>query len=163
MRVGYPRIHLRAGFPQFRVVPLATATGFDGASCFEGKYVILDIEIVPQPSEKPIVWLKGEVKSPPFSPAARLEAGLLLRRLQRGEAFGLPHSRPMPSIGDRCHELRIRDRERSWRIVYHVADDAIAILEVFSKKTRATPPHVVEVCRKRLASFVKAAANREQP
>jgi phage-related protein len=116
---------------------------------------------VPQPSDKPIVWLKGEVKTPPFSPAARLEAGLLLRRLQRGEAFGLPHSRPMPSIGDRCHELRIPDREQSWRIVYHLADDAIAILEVFSKKTRATPSHVVDVCRIRLASFLKAEATRE--
>ena len=36
-------------------------------------------------TDKPLVWLHGEVKSPPFSGAARLEAGLLLRRLQRGE------------------------------------------------------------------------------
>lgn len=86
---------------------------------------------------------------------------MLLRRLQRGEVLGLPHSRPMPSIGDQCHELRIPDREQSWRIVYHVADDAIAILEVFSKKTRATPLRVVNVCRKRLASFLKAEATRE--
>jgi phage-related protein len=69
----------------------------------------------------------------------------------------------MPTIGAHCHELRIPDRDQSWRIIYHVADEAIAILEVFSKKTRATPSHIVEVCRKRLASFVKAAANRERP
>ena len=37
------------------------------------------------PMDKPLVWLRGEVKTPPFSPAARLEAGLLLPRLQRGE------------------------------------------------------------------------------
>ena len=114
-------------------------------------------------SDKSLVWLKGEVKTPPFSQAARLEAGVHLRRLQRGEVLGLPHSRPMPTIGAHCHELRIPDRDQSWRIIYHVADDAIAILEVFSKKTRATPSHVVEVCRKRLASFAKAAANRERP
>lgn len=34
---------------------------------------------------KPLVWLKGEVKTPPFSAAARIEAGFLLRRLQQGE------------------------------------------------------------------------------
>ncbi len=31
---------------------------------------------------KPLVWLKGEVKTPPFSSQARLEAGFLLRKLQ---------------------------------------------------------------------------------
>jgi phage-related protein len=109
------------------------------------------------------VWLKGEVKTPPFSQTARLEAGLLLRRLQRGEVLGMPQSRTMPTVGAHCHELRIPDREQSWRIVYHVADDAIAILEVFSKKTRSTPSQVIEVCRKRLASFAKEAANKERP
>lgn len=67
----------------------------------------------------------------------------------------------MPSIGDRGHELQIPDREQSWRIFYHLADDSIAILEDFSKKTRATPLRVVNVCRERLASFLKAEATRE--
>jgi phage-related protein len=122
---------------------------------------MLGIAIARQPYDKPVVWLKGEVKTPPFSPAARLAAGMLLRRPQRGKVLGLPHSRPMPSIGTWCHELRIPDRDQSWRIVYHIAHDAIAVLEVFSKKTRATPKSLVELCRKRLASFVKAAADRE--
>jgi hypothetical protein len=30
---------------------------------------------------KPIVWLHGEIKTPPFSGAARLQAGFLLRML----------------------------------------------------------------------------------
>jgi hypothetical protein len=30
-------------------------------------------------TDKPLVWLHGEVKTPPFTPAARLEAGTLLR------------------------------------------------------------------------------------
>ena len=30
--------------------------------------------------DKPLVWLNGEVKTPPFSESARLEAGLLLRQ-----------------------------------------------------------------------------------
>jgi hypothetical protein len=36
-------------------------------------------------TEKPLVWLHGEVKTPPFSSAARIEAGYLLRQLQMGE------------------------------------------------------------------------------
>jgi hypothetical protein len=35
------------------------------------------------PTDEPLVWLHGEVKSPPFSIAARIEAGVLLRRLQK--------------------------------------------------------------------------------
>jgi hypothetical protein len=69
-------------------------------------------------SGKPIVWLRGEVKTPPFSKEARIEAGCLLRLLQRGEMLGLPHSRPMPVIGPRCHELRINDAAATFRIIY---------------------------------------------
>jgi len=54
--------------------------------------------------------MEGEIKTPPFSVEARLEAGMLLRSLQQGENLGLPHSRPMPVIGPRCHELRVRDQ-----------------------------------------------------
>ena len=69
------------------------------------------------PTDKPLVWLHGEVKSPPLSQAARIEAGFLLRRLQRGDSLGLPSSRPMPTIGRRCHEPRINDETATWRIV----------------------------------------------
>ena len=72
-------------------------------------------------ADVPLVWLFGEVKTPPFSAEARVEAGFLLRRLQQGETLGLPQSRPMPTIGTGCHELRIPDRSVTWRIVYHVA------------------------------------------
>ena len=104
-------------------------------------------------TEKPLVWLEGEVKSPPFSQAAKLEAGYLLRQLQEGKRLALPHSRPMPSIGPRCHELRIVDERDTWRIVYRSDLDAIVILEVFSKKTRETPKRVIEVCRRRLKHY----------
>jgi len=35
------------------------------------------------PKDKPLAWLHGEIKTPPMSQAARLEAGYLLRQLQR--------------------------------------------------------------------------------
>lgn len=103
--------------------------------------------------DKPVVWLHGEVKTPPFSLAARAEAGHLLRRLQEGESLGLPHSRPMPSIGLRCHELRLRDESRSWRVVYRIDEDAIVIAEVFDKTTRETPKSVIQNCQARLRRY----------
>lgn len=106
--------------------------------------------------DKPLIWLHGEVKTPPFSPTARLEAGLLLRKLQRGERLGMPHSRTMPTIGPRCHELRITDAGVTWRIIYRIDSDAIVILEVFSKRTRVTPESVIETCRQRIRSYDNA-------
>ena len=102
---------------------------------------------------KPLVWLHGEIKTPPFSQAARVEAGFLLRKLQEGEALSLPHSRPMPSIGPRCHELRINDRNATWRIIYRVDPDAIVILEVFKKTTAKTPVLVIDTCKRRLRMY----------
>ena len=105
------------------------------------------------PLDKPLVWLRGEVKTPPFSLEARLEAGVLLRRLQRGESLSLPHSRPMPVIGPRCHELRIVDRDKTWRIIYRVDRDAIVIADVFRKTTQQTPKRVIDDCRRRLSQY----------
>jgi len=105
------------------------------------------------PEDKPLVWMHGEVRTPPLSEAARLEAGFLLRLLQRGENVAMPHSRPMPSIGRRCHELRIPDDRASWRIVYRIDEDAIVILGVFSKKTGKTPKSVVDSCKARLREY----------
>jgi len=104
-------------------------------------------------ADKPLVWLHGEVKTPPFSSDARVEAGLLLRKLQRGERLGMPHSRPMPSIGVRCHELRINDERETWRIFYRLDPDAIVVAEVLSKKTNTTPQGVIETCQRRLREY----------
>lgn len=104
-------------------------------------------------SEKPLVWLHGEVKTPPFSSNARVEAGYLLRQLQQGIRLSLPHSRPMPSVGSRCHELRINDENKTWRIVYRLNADAVIILEVFVKKSLKTPQEVIENCKRRIRLY----------
>lgn len=85
-----------------------------------------------------------------------MEAGFLLRRLQQGERLGLPHSRPMPSVGPRCHELRVLDRGHQWRILYRLDSDAIVILEVFAKTTPQTPRTVIDACRERLRGYDEA-------
>ncbi len=108
------------------------------------------------PKDKPLVWFHGEVKTPPFSRECRIGAGFLLRRLQRGEQLSLPHSRPMRSIGARCHELRINDERVTWRILYRIDDDAIVILEVFKKKSAQTPKTIIDTAKRRLKEYDNA-------
>ena len=103
--------------------------------------------------DKPLVWLAGEIKTPPFSPEARIETGVLLRRLQRGDRLTMPGFRPMPSIGMRCGELRVPDETANWRIMLRVDSDAIVILDVFAEKTRAPPTKVIEICKRRLNTY----------
>jgi hypothetical protein len=73
--------------------------------------------------------------------------GILLRWLQAGDKLGMPHSRPMPSIGSRCHELRITDAGKIWRVIYRLDGDAIVIADVFkrrrNKRQRALLPTAV--------------------
>lgn len=104
-------------------------------------------------NDKPLRWLHGAITTPPFSTEARREAGGLLRMLQGGEVLSMPHSRPMPSIGARCHELRVRDAGGSWRVIYRIDTEEIVIVEVFRKKTQQTPQQVIETCKERLKRF----------
>lgn len=82
-----------------------------------------------------------------------MEAGYLLRLLQKGESLSLPHSRPMPSIGKRVHELRVNDRDSTWRIIYRTDPDAIVMADVFAKKAPQTPQRVIHITRQRLAEY----------
>jgi len=59
----------------------------------------------------------------------------------------------MPVVGKRCHELRIPDKDVTWRIVYRTDPDAIVILEVFAKKTTRTPASVITACKERIRKY----------
>ena len=108
---------------------------------------------------KSLMALKGEIKTPPMSEAARRETGFLLRRLQQGENLALPHSRPMTDIGPRCHELRVNDINKTWRVIYRIDEDAILVVEVFEKKTRATPRVIIANCKRRLRLYDQATGD----
>lgn len=106
-----------------------------------------------RPARKPLVWLHGEVKTPPFSVEARREAGMLLGLMQEGVILDMPHAEPLGDVGPRCGALRVRDAESNWRIMYRIDTDAILILEVYSKKTRKIPKQILDRCRKRLKDY----------
>jgi phage-related protein len=65
----------------------------------------------------------------------------------------MPHSRPMPVVGQRCHELRVNDKSKTWRLIYRIDMDAILVIEVFEKKSRETPQTVIEACQRRLKLY----------
>ena len=113
------------------------------------------------PNDKPLVWMHGEISTPPFSENTRIEAGYLLRQLQKGKSLSLPQSRPIPSIGTRCHELRVNDEKRTWRIIYRIYSDAILILEVFEKKTGKTPKSIIDICKQRMKRYDEDAKERD--
>jgi phage-related protein len=102
---------------------------------------------------RPLRWLHGEIKTPPFAEEARREAGFLLRQLQDGEKVNFPQAEPLPTVGSRCGALRIRDDKHSWRIMYRVDKDAVLILEVYAKKTTKIPDEVIARCKKRLKIY----------
>ena len=77
-----------------------------------------------------------------------------------GEVLSLPHSRPMPGVGVRCHELRIPDAGKTWRIVYRLDSDAVVVLAVFAKRTPATPSVVLGACRRRLRDYDRVTRGR---
>jgi phage-related protein len=59
----------------------------------------------------------------------------------------------MPSIGPKCHELRIVDENSTWRVVYRLDADAVIIVDVFEKKTRQTSKRVIATCKSRLKEY----------
>ena len=100
---------------------------------------------------KTLFWLADEKAfTVGFSPRAAVEATDLFDRICAGENVGMPQSRPMPSIGPRCHELRIRDAAANWRIFYLIDVEAIVILGIHLKKTQATPDQTIDLMKKRI-------------
>lgn len=106
-------------------------------------------------SNKMLLLLSGGIKSPPFSEEARRKVGFLLRMLQRGELLSMPDSRPMPSIGQKCHELRVVDLEArvTWRIIYRLDLDLVVIAHIFAKKTQKTPDEILWRCKARFKRY----------
>jgi len=101
-------------------------------------------------SSKPLRWLGHAITVPPFSKNAALAVGALLEVVALGGMPAMPHARPLPSVGARCYELRVNDGNKTWRVVYHIAEDAIVVLDVFAKKSRETPKRVIDRCKRRL-------------
>ncbi len=65
----------------------------------------------------------------------------------------MPLSRPMPSIGPRCHELRVREEGKQWRLIYRIDSDALLVVDLFRKTTPKTPKQAIDRCQRRLRLY----------
>ena len=98
-------------------------------------------------------------KTLPFSAKARLEAGYCFAAASERECLNHAcFSRPMPSIGVRCHELRIRDESHAWRIIYRPDVNGVLIVDVFDKNQDRTPKNIIDHCKRVLKRYDKARA-----
>ncbi len=86
-----------------------------------------------------------------FPEAIRGDLADALARLDAGLTLSMPLSRPMPAIGRGVHELRLRDRSGSYRVVYALVIRAeVHVLHAFKKTTEATSARNLALARARL-------------
>ncbi len=83
-----------------------------------------------------------------FSRNVRLAIGNELRLLQSAE--NPLHARPLKAVGSGVWELKVRDAEGQFRVIYVNRHDRIYVLHAFQKKTQRTPRQDIALARVRL-------------
>jgi phage-related protein len=64
--------------------------------------------------------------------------------------------KPMPSVGPGVEEIRVRDASGAYRAMYTARfAEAVYVLHVFQKKTRATSSQDIELAAKRHAALLR--------
>ena len=89
-----------------------------------------------------------------FPAAARREAGQELLRVQLEKE---PHDwKPMETIGSGVREIRIREQNGAYRVLY-VAKfaEAIYVLHCFQKKTQKTAPKDLDLARRSYKELIR--------
>jgi len=83
-----------------------------------------------------------------FPEAARRRAGYELFMVQSGREPA--DFKPMPSVGAGSYELRVRDDQGAFRVIYVAkVEDAVYVLHAFQKKTRRTQLADIDLAAKR--------------
>lgn len=89
-----------------------------------------------------------------FPLLARREAGYQLDQVQHG--MEPDNWKPMPSIGQGVREIRVRDANGIYRVIYVTKfADAVYVLHCFQKKTQKTSQSDIELAVKRLRDLIK--------
>lgn len=89
-----------------------------------------------------------------FPASARRMAGFQLDRVQHGED---PHDwKPMSTIGAGVREIRIRDADGAFRVIYVAKlGAAIYVLHCFQKKSQRTSKEDIALATRRYAQLVE--------
>lgn len=105
---------------------------------------------------KRIVWDKTAIETiRSFSVEVRQEIGALLRVLQDGGRLGMPQSKPIKVLAPSAFELRVKDRDGTYRVFYVLFDKSrIFVPHAFTKKTQKTPLYEIETAQRRLRRLI---------
>ncbi|GHU29204.1 hypothetical protein AGMMS50256_13590 [Betaproteobacteria bacterium] len=98
---------------------------------------------------KPVEFLGSSLKDLREMPAdARHELGIELMNVQYG--FEPGDFKPMPDVGAGAYEIRYRDANGAFRLMYVARfAEAIYVLHAFQKKTQKTSRFDIELAAKR--------------
>ncbi|AOY97725.1 cytoplasmic protein (plasmid) [Cupriavidus sp. USMAA2-4] len=107
-------------------------------------------------TEKEIRWVGTALADLLSFPAAiRREAGFQLSKVQAG--LDPDDWRPFGEVGAGAREIRIRESEGTFRVLYVAKfEEAIYVLHCFHKKTQATTRHDKDVAEARYRAVVKS-------
>ncbi|HEX3896529.1 MAG TPA: type II toxin-antitoxin system RelE/ParE family toxin [Rudaea sp.] len=104
---------------------------------------------------KPLSWIGSSKEDLLNFPASiRREAGFQLDKVQHGE--NPDDWKPMPTIGTGVKEIRLRDTNGAFRIIYIAQiGDAVHVLHCFQKKTAKTGITDLRLAQQRLKTLMR--------
>lgn len=93
-----------------------------------------------------------------FPEATRSQAGFELREVQKGKE---PTDwKPMSSIGTGVKEIRVKDEDGIFRVIYVVKYlDRVIVLHAFQKKTQKTAKKDIDLAKQRLKLVLEEVKN----
>ena len=104
---------------------------------------------------KDIVFAGSSLKALKSLPTeAKREAGYQLDKVQNGKT---PSDwKPMPSIGAGVREIRIRESDGTYRVIYIAKfEEAVYVLHTFQKKTQKTAKSDIEIAKQTLKDVLQ--------
>lgn len=106
-------------------------------------------------SPKPIEFRGGALTDLlRFPSAARREAGYQLYQVQEG--LDPDDWKPMNAIGSGVKEIRIREKDGAFRVIYVAKlEDAIYVLHCFHKKTQRTSSEDIALAARRYRDLIR--------
>jgi phage-related protein len=94
----------------------------------------------------------SELRTFPIS--ARREAGFQLDKVQRG--FEPDDWKPIKTIGSRVNEVRVRDADGVYRVIYIAKfDETVFVLHCFKKKTEKTAKTNIDLAKSRYKELMR--------
>jgi phage-related protein len=104
---------------------------------------------------KPLSWIGSSKEDLLNFPASiRREAGFQLDKVQHGE--NPDDWKPMPTIGTGVKEIRLRDTNGAFRIIYIAqVGDTVHVLHCFQKKTAKTGITDLRLAQQRLKTLMR--------